>query len=471
MVKGRKEQIGTTGASTGDTVEVDGEGNFIFAPNASEGSGGDLTPPIDPGDDGKIPIATSGDFTYLGGTVNGDTLIWDGALGSWVTSGRAGPSIEWFVNSDTGSDTADGITISTPLLTLKELGQRINNTVISNNTTITLTGTFAEIFALNVTIESDTKLQIIGNVTVEATGSVTTWTAYDGSNDTAGELSDSGQTFTGLENKRIRFTGGMSSGAICWILKVDDATTIIPSRPYLIEEDGEADFIDPTDTYNIETLTTVLNHISIINLGPGTVEVKDIIIDRQDYSSMVISSSGATFAFGLINGGVIFTNCQFTSGVGHSVFTQSFIGFINCNFANLELFNGYYTFNFCSFNGGGLNNTGGTLSLLKSVHINSAVNHMSGHCLVTDQGFIQSNASYLTIGAGATYESSSTLWATGATTRPYGITVLSNGSLIYKTLPTLSGAVEDTKIGGTDTAYASIPFINSSNNAKIVALA
>ena len=43
MVKSRKEQFDTTGASVGDTFEVNGGGNLIFAPNAGGGGGGSST--------------------------------------------------------------------------------------------------------------------------------------------------------------------------------------------------------------------------------------------------------------------------------------------------------------------------------------------------------------------------------------------------------------------------------------------
>ena len=62
---------------------------------AAPGAGVGLTAPANPGDDGKVPIASAGDLSYLAGTAPDNLLVWDGttwAAGRTILSSAAAVS-------------------------------------------------------------------------------------------------------------------------------------------------------------------------------------------------------------------------------------------------------------------------------------------------------------------------------------------------------------------------------------------
>jgi hypothetical protein len=87
----------------------------------------------------------------------------------------------------------------------------------------------------------------------------------------------------------------------------------------------------------------------------------------------------------------------------------------------------------------------------------------------TGGGVINSTTDGVIINPGGVLYTRQLLFGSGGA--GYGIRVKSGGLATYTTKPTLTGASNDTIIGGTATAYASIPFVNTTNQAMLVLLA
>jgi len=68
----------TADGSNGQVLTTDGSGNLSFA-----SSGGGLTAPANPAEDGYVPIASGGDLTYLRGDADGDVLAWNESAETW----------------------------------------------------------------------------------------------------------------------------------------------------------------------------------------------------------------------------------------------------------------------------------------------------------------------------------------------------------------------------------------------------
>jgi hypothetical protein len=83
-----------------DTVDVNSarltsgsdpiDGYDLATKNYVDNNAGGLTAPIDPGDDGKIPIADGGDFSYLSGSSNGHVLTWNASSSTWESAAPSG---------------------------------------------------------------------------------------------------------------------------------------------------------------------------------------------------------------------------------------------------------------------------------------------------------------------------------------------------------------------------------------------
>lgn len=86
----KRHIIGVNNAATrvpfcvGETLEREEVYGWTEVMNdlSASATTGAVTPPADPGDDGKIARASGGDLTYLGGSATGQTLIWNGS--AWV---------------------------------------------------------------------------------------------------------------------------------------------------------------------------------------------------------------------------------------------------------------------------------------------------------------------------------------------------------------------------------------------------
>lgn len=81
-VVGVANGAGIVPVAFGETLERDAAlgytEEFNSALNAA-GGGGSLSAPADPGDDGKVAIASGGDLSYVAGSAAGQVLVWTGA--------------------------------------------------------------------------------------------------------------------------------------------------------------------------------------------------------------------------------------------------------------------------------------------------------------------------------------------------------------------------------------------------------
>lgn len=108
MVFLKKEQLGTTGSSTGDTIEVDSGGTFQFEPNDGGGGSGTLSETLDNGNttDGyNIQFSSGDNIQFLGDGV-------DHSIGYPSNGTTTGSSLSISAQDSTGANAAGNITLT-----------------------------------------------------------------------------------------------------------------------------------------------------------------------------------------------------------------------------------------------------------------------------------------------------------------------------------------------------------------------
>lgn len=397
-----------------------------------------------------------------------------------------GAQTSWSVDPATGSDSAAG-TPAAPLASVTELNRRLQGLSFSANTTIQLVGNQTE--ALNLVgtqIADGATLTIQGTVTQVGTGSISTVTAIGGAGTVQPwRLVTTGIDWTTADAQRLEITNGASLGAVAPILRVIDANTI--EIPALGGLSGSTN-VTPTNTmtFAAQTLSTIpMSAFLLSTVGQLPATVNSVVVRDLHFTE---GAKNATFdgpritvfgcTFDIPSGGEVLNKCSALSlrlcrilgnatdiidftcpttlSLAGCAFIQGLIRFKGVNLANSQFVG-------CAFEGAII-----------------AIQGPGGMRLSTNGLWMQNvnttSIAALNLSLGAVVVAFSTASRCGGTgITGIGIAIESGSQYLYNSnaavKPTLAGSVADTKIGGTNTAYASIPTINATNNAAMVVIA
>lgn len=385
----------------------------------------------------------------------------------------------WFVDSAAGSDSNDGATLATAIQTLAELSRRISGGTSTVATTITLVGDFsAEPLVLDITIASGVLVTIVGEVVVADSGSITAVTAAVPATNTRGQITDAAQAFT--DESRIRLTSGAAASSIAYVTRVIGPTNVNVSAWALLANPLTSQL--PTigtpsigNTYDVETLSTIIGRVDLKVHGTGRLVLQDLILSPATSGAHRATNDSSQLA------NVMFWKCRFT-GPQTALFYQSIACCVSCDFdvtfvladstitmratcarvlvkvdlgANLQLARS------CCFDGG---------SLWVSGHSECAATGTPGDVEFSD---VAGDAG-ITIDPASSFDGnvqlSSIIWGAN-NTFSWAFLIRSAGTFVYPvaTPPVLSGGtVADISLGGNNTAYGALPAINAANNAAAV---
>lgn len=186
----------------------------------------------------------------------------------------------WYVDSATGSDFNDGRTPATALKTLAELAIRWNAKIFAPTlatVTVQLTGSFPTEYLVldNAVFPGPTNIVVRGTMTQVASGSITSYTPWNGTVTQRGAVTDTAQNFAPHVNRRIRITTGVVTGAVSAIGSTGTTTATANVGQFCSDIPAT---VNPAigDSYSVETFDTVCAGYSIHLPGQAMLRVKDI---------------------------------------------------------------------------------------------------------------------------------------------------------------------------------------------------
>jgi hypothetical protein len=167
--------------------------------------------------------------------------------------------------------------------------------------------------------------------------------------------------------------------------------------------------------------------------------------------------------------GAIFRGCA----ISDQIFSQSIVSFGSCIFSANPIFvNSSVTLGACAVITQGLMATGSTFIIgdntgaqgvgVFSTAFFGVLPTMIGNSILVISGAagglyaFDSGAAGCIVDAGTTLRLTGLMWGNNNTT--YGLET--DSRVVYSIIPTITGLVDDTRIGATDTAYAAIPFFD-----------
>lgn len=427
----------------------------------------------------------------------------------------------WFIDSDNGVDTNDGLTLGTAIRTFAEFSRRIGFGLITSVVTVNL------VRASGVWPTTDPpylRLQVGNGGCVKfkgqryamtwpgATGNFTSVTALSRGTQTPNSVTNTALDATGFGTgtgasrrsfkHRMRLTSGANAGATAWAVKDPLTAKTQRTSPWFVLTTAGAPntlaapvAITPgsTDGYVVETLLE-LPELAVDVAGHGlvakqvAVTFEDIQLPFSKFGAMtnnhvaVRTSGWAT---------VYFVGCD----VQHIMQTAGESAFYGCATNRSSLNGGIMSIVGCAPQGTYLANSGFLIvdgdtirnyddpsdvdggELFKAragaqVAVGFACSFDS---IFGDGALVEAGGVVVNNGANLFY-AGELFWGTGGVGAGlFGIRVQSGGSWIYVTKPTALGnngnANNATILGGTSTTYASVPSINGTNHAKMVALA
>ncbi len=392
---------------------------------------------------------------------------------------------EWYVNSATGDDTADGATAATALKTLAALDDRMGFCTIRQYTQIHLSGDFSNeglvlrsssgigpggtpipiaIFGETTTLATGT-ITAVANQTVGAAGApqltdptVTNW-------DTAGPGGSS------LLRKRLQITAAPGRpedvGKYVW-LKQDAGggavVTSFPSSPIDPSSGALPSGVSltglsvPPYDYVVEDLTKIGG---VAHSPPFLTRVNIVNIEGSGVTDTIIEANA-----GFINRLIVFDGCN----IKFTLATMGFPGFFGCRLESPDFFGVGAFVSGCLIDDGPITNSsrqlflaGNTMAIGNSLYMGSELGAASSFC-----GIIAGGAScYDAPGTAVQLEIGSTLHAFGGlfngtlhgTGNNMGVDVGTNSALSYdtakSTAPTITGVTE-VRVGTTLTTWAAI---------------
>jgi len=390
---------------------------------------------------------------------------------------------EWYVNSVTGNDDADGSTPANALKTLTALDARMGFSTIQQYTRVHLSGDFsAETMSIRASSalngSSTYPLAILGDTVTLRSGTITATANQSPGDASPPQLTDvvvvdwstAGPGGSSLLLKRLRITAAPGApgdvGKYCW-LKRDDGggsvTTNFPSQP-LDPSSGDlptgfslTGLSSPPYDYVVEDLTQV-----------GAFVHNPLFLTRVNVSGIATTGSDVLIqaSGGFLNRMVLFDGCD----IGSIISTTGFPGFFGCRMDSPDLFGVGAFISGCLIDNGPITNSarqtflaGNTLAIGNNLYQGSELGASSSFC-----GILIGGASCFDApGAAVLLEIGSTMHAFGGilggtlngTGNSIGTKVGSNSAFSYdltkSNVPTITGTTE-VQVGSTVTTWAAI---------------
>lgn len=422
-----------------------------------------------------------------------------------IGSSQYASQATWYVDVLNGNDANDGLTLITALASHEEIRRRIGSATINRTVTINIANDMGATQPINVffNIGPSGRLNYFGvGQTVLFTGAFTAVTAINRGTNSAMIVADSSiptsWTASNMINtvnstaRRIRITSGARAGALSWGA-LDLGTKQANTCNFALPSGFPPTQILPQvgDPYVVEQLTRVQEVNLRSNAGCATAQPPWITFNDLDFRATVAGTSFRPVAdvlTGSIQPCVSFAGCA--------------IGFFGLASSNLMACVQ------CRVGGNIYHHTTGTLGIsggliLSQMFIHpgafvqlgfdalvQSVNIVVDGVLTYDSFCVQNapagNSGVLIRNGGnafandALYAQAGSQQIYGAANARYGIECFANGSLVYSTSgtkPSITGALNDTFIGGAAKAYAAVPFrsgydgitVGTGNGAQIVA--
>lgn len=381
-----------------------------------------------------------------------------------------GEQSTWYINGDDGNDENDGATPATALLTLNEFARRVHGIELVGNTVVIISGTSVEASAqLNIDVNGTLIFQ--GTKEEIRTGTLTAVQVWDDTAGQSGFIEDTGfPNWATSVGRQIELTAGPNMGSKAWVADDLGAQRALFS-PFANE--GLFDNVDPQvgNGYTVYQFT-ILSGELVINLERGGIQFRELQIDTPGgFDIDVRVNDGPLVEFyDCILGG--------TPLLGSSVLSGSFQELWNCRVAA-----GLLTMQVGqTFMDGGLYEclTRVTPSGLCEVGLQTLFFGPSARIDVQFGGWMR----VLFSGYWVAFEGDPTIpvtveggistaaaiWGTAAAAAPAAFRVRNGGRIDYTLAEPLAilGAVSDTIIGGTVTAYGGLPFFNAANGCAVV---
>lgn len=398
-------------------------------------------------------------------------------------SSRWTTQASWFIDV-AGDDENDGATVVTPLQTVEELNRRISGGTINQNTVATLgAGTFGRP-SLDLQIPAGVVFTIQGDVSTTATGTLSAVTAQVPATNTRLALTNTGGDPAFVVRTRVRLTSGANIGALGWVTRLIAASNVNTSAFATIDPAVQTNpsIIAPAvgNTYAIDALNTALGRCELRCRGPGRILVREcnVSISGSSEAHRIANDQGTLAGvrfYSCIFGGFSalfyqgqgsFVSCLFQPTVT-TVFNQAYMVIRACVFANQSVF-GLLLDGAATLDAGFANCFSNC-----PMHVNaSQVNFVgsSGQCEFSDR---TDYAIWCYPKGTIVTDSGSVLWGNnntiGAASAAVVVQALSPGiALAVIAQLHIPGAVNDTRIGGTNTAYGALPFYNTARGCGIV---
>lgn len=379
---------------------------------------------------------------------------------------------EWNIDPAAADDEGDG-SAGDPLQTHAELGRRafnhgweIRQSVLVNIVESGLPETDPIEIDVAVTDE-DVLIRYVGEPTVQQSGTLTDATALV-SGTALPTIEDTVGGF-GAANvgQRVRLTSGASAGAIAWALRDDGSNTLTTSAFATTNKtaqpvDGSPTLGGPTagggDDYVLETLPVIsLARVNVsVPVGRSNALVFDSLSVGQSggfdlaQADRLLVVDGVLAAVNISNASVQFTNVLFRGSsviagaadvLAGAVLDGTMLGFN----ATIQMSDEHTV-------------VGQSLILSDSVAEYVVPGPVSAH---------DAPGAGLELGPHARMRTTGLIWGSGNGT--FGIDA-AGGQMLYDaaTKPTVTGATNDTQVGGVPTAYADIPAFNGGDGSAIV---
>lgn len=467
LTANRTKTLSTTQARAGHRILISSADGTAYALTIVNGGAGAGT------------LATLRGPGYALCVFNGTNWVVQQFGGAATTGASPGAQSAWYINSSTGSDSATGASTA-PLRTVGELLRRLRGvTVTSATVDVYLTGSFAsETLHWDLTLDSNVYFTVYGVRTSVLTGTLTSGTRnWDSTVPQDGRVIDSalatswtaslGANLNGLI--KITTAGG---AATAWITKDLGSKTARISSPML--SDFSAATIASGNAYTVYTLTAVGADVAFnLKMGHNSyLLINDCEIGTAGALHAVeITGGNSNFATCVINGLDVYANTTASTlgcKLAHGPRPQR--GAVLNSYHDLALSTSspaqcrdgaqFYAFNL-TCQGMQYACSGGT----------SIVG--SGGWLAVYDPNVSASGNGVDVLAGATLKSAGRIFGTTSSTGSNsGIFVDACGRVAYNTsaanlLPAISGATNDTKIGGTVKTYAQLPYTDTTNGAAI----
>jgi hypothetical protein len=199
---------------------------------------------------------------------------------------------DWWVDPILGNDNNDG-SAANPLATLNEYTRRIGSGVVPVLQTVNIVGDIdysAEAVVFRGSY--DIAVFIVGERTVERSGTITGVQTWDAATDQDGQITDAGvANWTADENRLIVLTSGPNAGAAGWV--ASDLGGGDTCRFSAFFEIGAFDTIDPAiaETYDVVTLSTATGIMRLEN--GGAVVLQDLHLVELGFLGALQVASGS----------------------------------------------------------------------------------------------------------------------------------------------------------------------------------